>query len=119
MFLHMSANEAGNGARPLHGKVLKAGRLEVRPAEHAALADGSLLHLTVKELALLTELAAHPDRILTREELYEAVWGDTLRTGDRSVDVYVSKLRSKLQRAMPEHPFIHTHFGVGYRFEPA
>jgi two-component system alkaline phosphatase synthesis response regulator PhoP len=119
MLPYMSVDEAGNGARALHGMVLKAGRLEVRPAEHAALVDGSLLQLTVKELALLTELAAHPDRILTREELYEAVWGDALRTGDRSVDVYVSRLRSKLQRAMPEHPFIHTHFGVGYRFDPA
>jgi two-component system alkaline phosphatase synthesis response regulator PhoP len=112
-------NEAGNGAGGLGAGVLRAGRLEVRPAEHAALVDGSPMHLTVKELALLTELAAHPDRILTREELYVAVWGGALRSGDRSVDVYVSRLRSKLQRAMPEHPFIHTHFGVGYRFDPA
>ena len=115
----MSVNQAGNGARVLRNTVLKAGRLEVRPAEYAALVDGSPLYLTVKELALLTELAAHPDRILTRAELYEAVWGDALRTGDRSVDVYVSRLRSKLQLAMPDHPFIHTHFGVGYRFHPA
>jgi DNA-binding response OmpR family regulator len=115
----MNANEAGNGSGDLRRTVLKAGRLEVRPEEHAALVDGSPLHLTVKELALLTELAAHPDRILTRGELYEAVWGDPLRSGDRSVDVYVSRLRSKLQRAMPEHPIIHTHFGIGYRFDPA
>jgi two-component system alkaline phosphatase synthesis response regulator PhoP len=114
----MNAGEAGNG-RNADRIVLKAGRLEVRPDEHAALIDGSPLYLTVKELALLTELAAHPDRILTRKELYEAVWGDSLRAGDRSVDVYVSRLRSKLRRAMPDNPIIHTHFGVGYRFEPA
>ena len=46
------------------------------------------------------------------------VWGAPLRPDDRSVDVYVHKLRSKLARAMPEWRFIHTHFGFGYRFQP-
>jgi DNA-binding winged helix-turn-helix (wHTH) protein len=46
------------------------------------------------------------------------VWGGELRAGDRSVDVYVSKLRGKLERVMPDRRFIHTHQGFGYRFQP-
>jgi len=75
--------------------------LEIRPEEHAALVDGRPLSLTMRELQLLTTLAAHPQRILTREELYAEVWGREPRHDDRSVDVYVSRLRSKLSDALP------------------
>jgi DNA-binding response OmpR family regulator len=98
--------------------VVRAGRLEIRPNEHTVLLDGVPLVLTVREAALLSELASHPDRVLTREELYAAVWGGTLRSSDRSVDVYVSRLRSKLASVLPGADFIHTHFGIGYRFSP-
>jgi DNA-binding response OmpR family regulator len=57
-------------------------------------------------------------RIVTREELYGVVWGESYRKSDRSVDVYVGKLRHKLEEALPERRFIHTHFGFGYRFSP-
>lgn len=53
---------------------------------------------------------------MSREELYAVVWGRPFRKQDRSVDVYVRKLRGKLERALPELRFIHTHFGFGYRF---
>jgi Transcriptional regulatory protein, C terminal len=56
--------------------------------------------------------------VATRQELYSAVWGAPLRPGDRSVDVYVSKLRSKLEGVMPDRRYIHTHPGFGYRFQP-
>jgi DNA-binding response OmpR family regulator len=56
--------------------------------------------------------------IITREELYRTVWESELRLGDRSVDVYVSKLRGKLEAALPDRRFIHTHPGFGYRFQP-
>jgi DNA-binding response OmpR family regulator len=55
---------------------------------------------------------------MTREELYEAVWGRSYKQSDRSVDVYVGRLRSKLNRALPGRRFIHTHTGIGYRFSP-
>jgi DNA-binding response OmpR family regulator len=97
-------------------EVVRVGRLEIRPSEHTVLLDDVPLVLTVRELALLSELATHVDRVLTREELYAAVWGGTLRSSDRSVDVYVSRLRSKLAAALPGSAFIHTHFGIGYRF---
>jgi DNA-binding response OmpR family regulator len=95
-----------------------AGRLEIRPEEHAALVDGKPLSLTMRELQLLTTLASHPQRIMTREELYSQVWGCPPRHADRSVDVYVSRLRSKLGDALPEQRLIHTHNGIGYRFSP-
>jgi DNA-binding response OmpR family regulator len=98
--------------------IYRAGRLEIRPAEHAAFADGQPLPLTVRELALLSELARNSERILTREQLFEAVWGRERRADDRSVDVYVSRLRTKLAAALPGINFIHTHFGIGYRFSP-
>ncbi|HEU4736185.1 MAG TPA: winged helix-turn-helix domain-containing protein, partial [Solirubrobacterales bacterium] len=87
--------------------------LEIRPEEHAALVDGRPLSLTVRELQLLSALAAHPQRILTREQLYAEVWGQRPRRHDRSVDVYVSRLRSKLGEALPGRRLIHTHNGIG------
>ena len=98
--------------------VIRVGGLEVRPEDHIALASGRPLRLTVRELALLEALALRAGRIVTREELYEAVWGRPFRKDDRSVDVYVRKLRAKLEEAMPEWQYIHTHFGFGYRFSP-
>lgn len=92
--------------------------LEVRPEEHAALVDGQPLDLTVRELQLLAVLAAHPQRIMTREELYAEAWHRERRAGDRSVDVYVSRLRAKLVEVLPERRLIHTHNGIGYRFSP-
>jgi DNA-binding response OmpR family regulator len=97
---------------------LRAGDLEVRPAEHLALVKGRALSLSVRELDVLATLVRNKGRIVPRDELYAAVWGGPLRANDRSVDVYVHKLRSKLSRAVPECRFIHTHFGFGYRLEP-
>jgi DNA-binding response OmpR family regulator len=99
-------------------EVIRAGDLEVRPADHLALAQGRALSLSVRELELLAALARRQGRIVARDELYATVWGAPLREQDRSVDVYVHKLRSKLARAIPGCRFIHTHFGFGYRFEP-
>jgi DNA-binding response OmpR family regulator len=96
-------------------QVLRAEDLEIRPAEHLALARGRALTLSVRELQVLAALAGHQGSVLTREELYTLVWDGRLRADDRSVDVYVHKLRSKLASALPEWTFIHTHFGFGYR----
>ncbi len=96
-------------------EILEVGPLEILPDEHLARAKGRALMLSIRELRLLTELARREDRIMSREELYSLVWGRELRTGDRSVDVYVRKLRVKLQEALPGWRFIHTHFGFGYR----
>ena len=96
----------------------RTGRLEFRPQDHTALVDGRPLSLTVRELQVLTVLAAHPQRIITRDELFAEVWGRPPRPHDRSVDVYVSRLRAKLAEALPGRSLIHTHNGIGYRFSP-
>jgi DNA-binding response OmpR family regulator len=91
------------------------GDLEIRPQEYIVYARGQPLSLTVRELELLTALAERCDRIVSREELYRAVWEEPYRKSDRSVDVYVARLRQKLEEAIPGCAYIHTHFGFGYR----
>jgi DNA-binding response OmpR family regulator len=102
-----------------NANILHAGELEIRLGEGLVLATGRALTLSVREFQLLAALARHSGAIVTREELYDEVWHGNLRPGDRSVDVYVSKLRSKLEAALPDRRFIHTHPGFGYRFQPA
>lgn len=101
-----------------NGEVVYAGELEIRTNEGLALATGQALTLSVREFGLLVAMARRAGSVVSREELYNTVWGRELRTGDRSVDVYVSKLRTKLEAAMPDRRFIHTHPGFGYRFQP-
>ena len=96
-------------------EVLEVGPLEIVPDEHLARVNGRALMLSIRELRLLTELARRADRIVAREELFSLVWGKDMRPGDRSVDVYVRKLRVKLEQTMPGWRFIHTHFGFSYR----
>jgi DNA-binding response OmpR family regulator len=98
--------------------VLYADELEIRLGEGLVLASGRALTLSVREFELLVAMAQRMGDVITREELYDSEWGGELRPGDRSVDVYVSKLRGKLEAAMPDHRFIHTHPGFGYRFQP-
>jgi DNA-binding response OmpR family regulator len=66
----------------------------------------------------LIPLARRAGRIVSREELYAVVWDQPFRKEERSVDVYVRKLRAKLETAVPGWRFIHTHFGFGYRLAP-
>jgi DNA-binding response OmpR family regulator len=110
--------EAATSGTEAAGHVLHAGDLEIRPDEFTALVRGRPLALTVRELQLLTALAERQGRIVSRAELYSVVWGEPYRKADRSVDVYVGKLRQKLASAVPGCRFIHTHFGFGYRFTP-
>lgn len=98
--------------------VIQVGELEIRPEEHLVRAGDRVLMLSLRELDLLAALAEREGRIVPREELYERVWGSQLRPEDRSVDVYIHKLRAKLAAALPDWRYIHTHFGFGYRFQP-
>ena len=94
---------------------LVVGPLQILPGEHLVRAGGRVLMLSTRELRLLTELARREDHIVSREDLFALVWQRPMRSRDRSVDVYVRKLRVKLEAALPDWRFIHTHFGFGYR----
>jgi DNA-binding response OmpR family regulator len=97
---------------------LVAGELEVRADRFQAFVRGRNVDLTRREFELLELLANAEGKVLQREEIYQAVWGYAMAHGDRSVDVFVRKLRLKLEAASPDWSYIHTHFGVGYRFQP-
>jgi len=99
-------------------EALRTAPLEIRPSEGLVLAGDRALALSVRELRLLTALARREGRVVARAELYALAWEGALRPGDRSVDVYVRRLRVKLESALPDWCFIHTHVGFGYRFSP-
>ena len=104
-------------AFPDHADTVLAGELEIRLGEGLVLATGRALTLSVREFELLAAMARRIGAIITREELYATVWGGDLRAGDRSVDIFVSRIRLKLRRLSPDWSYLHTHVGVGYRFE--
>jgi DNA-binding response OmpR family regulator len=113
----LATPETSTAAKPKHS-VIVAGPLEIRPAEYQVLAGDRRAGLTVREFEVFLALAEQQDRVVTREEVYQRVWRGRMAHRDRSVDVFVRKLRGKLSEVAPEWMFIHTHFGIGYRFSP-
>jgi DNA-binding response OmpR family regulator len=95
-----------------------AGELEIRVDQFQAFVGGQPADLTRREFELLHLLAEARGQVLQREEIYQRVWGYAMAHGDRSVDVFVRKLRQKLEALSPRWTYIHTHFGIGYRFQP-
>jgi len=108
--------EGSTAAEPL-----LAGEVEIQRDQFQAFVDGASIDLTRREFELIELLAASGGRVLEREFIYQRLWGYAMVRGDRSVDVFVRKLRQKLERVSPDWRYIHTHFGIGYRFaaEPA
>jgi DNA-binding response OmpR family regulator len=98
--------------------VIRCANLEIRPTGLQALAAGRPIDLTRTEFQLLLALAERRNRVVPRPDLYELVWRRRMAYRDRSVDVFVRKLRLKLEQAAPGWVYIHTHFGIGYRFAP-
>jgi DNA-binding response OmpR family regulator len=97
---------------------IEAPGLVIDPDLHCALLNGHDVGLTALEFRLLYALASERGRALTRDQLQQRVWGVPYRPRDRSVDVCVRKLRGKLDRRSTGYTYIHTHYGVGYRFDP-
>ena len=104
------------GELPAEQETIAAGELAIRPDRFDAYVGEEPAGLSRKEYELLLLLATAEGRVLEREEIYQRVWGYAMVRGDRSVDVFVRKLRQKLERLSPEWRYVHTHFGVGYRF---
>jgi DNA-binding response OmpR family regulator len=108
---HRRADEAPDATR------IETGDLEISGEKFQVFAGGRSVDLTRREFEVIELLARSPGRVLEREEIYERIWGYQMIRGDRSVDVFVRKLRQKLERGSPGWRYVHTHFGVGYRFE--
>ncbi|WP_030192393.1 response regulator transcription factor [Streptomyces sp. NRRL S-87] len=99
------------GARPAAGRgAYELGRVRVDVDRHTVHVDGVPVEFTALELSLLAHLLEHRDRVFTRAQLLERVWGDAAHRDPRVVDVYVSQIRGKLGAASP----IRTVRGVGY-----
>jgi DNA-binding response OmpR family regulator len=97
---------------------LTIGPIEIRPREYQVFVQGQRLHFTVREFQTFWMLAKSPDRVIPRGVIYAEVWGMHMPYRDRAVDTFVRKVRLKLAAVAPDWTFIHTHFGIGYRFSP-
>jgi two-component system alkaline phosphatase synthesis response regulator PhoP len=100
------------------GEPIHIEELHVSPREVQAYVDGENAGLTPTEFRLLYVLALDRGRVVTRDELLQRIWGRREGHRDRTVDVFVRKLREKIDRPAPRHTFIQTRYGVGYSLEP-
>jgi len=105
--------------QPDGSQSIEVGPLTIDPEQVQGFVDGRPVGLTPREFEVLYALARARGKPVPRERVYREVWGYEMTRGDRSVDVFVRKVRQKLIAACPEISFVQTHYGVGYRFEPA
>ncbi len=107
----------GLGNHSSKPEVLGFGELEIDISSMTVQVGGHNVMTTVREFRLLEYLAAHRGRVLTRDQLLDAVWKETPFVTPRSIDVYIRRLREKIERD-PRHPqYLKTLRGIGYRFE--
>ena len=111
---------ARRGTRPeqaRRGEAIEIEELRVDPREVQAYVNGESAGLTPTEFRLLYVLAVEAGRVVTRDELLQRIWGRRETHRDRTVDVFVRKLREKVDERSSEHTFIQTRYGVGYKLE--
>jgi DNA-binding response OmpR family regulator len=99
------------------GEAIEIEELRIDPREVQAYVHGESAELTPTEFRLLYALALERGRVVTRDELLQRVWGRRETHRDRTVDVFVRKLREKIDRRSQNHSFIQTRYGVGYKLE--
>jgi DNA-binding response OmpR family regulator len=111
---------ARRGTRPVQeqrGEEIEIEELRIDPREVQAYVDGESAGLTPTEFRLLYALALEGGRVVTRDELLQRIWGRRETHRDRTVDVFVRKLREKIDKRAEKHTFIQTRYGVGYKLE--
>jgi DNA-binding response OmpR family regulator len=114
-----AAVRRGVRAQPAErGEAIELEELRIDPREVQAFVDGESAELTPTEFRLLHALALERGRVVTRDELLQRVWGRRETHRDRTVDVFVRRLREKIDGRASRHSFIQTRYGVGYRLEP-
>src|SRR5881275_788811 len=106
------------GAETQRGEAIEIEELRIEPRDVQAYVDGTSADLTPTEFRLLYQLALDRGRVATRDELLQKLWGRRETHRDRTVDVFVRRLREKIDRPASRHTFIQTRYGVGYRLEP-
>jgi DNA-binding response OmpR family regulator len=99
------------------GEIIEIEELRIDPREVQAYVDGASAELTPTEFRLLYQLALDGGRVTTRDELLQKLWGRRESHRDRTVDVFVRRLRDKIDKKAPRHTFIQTRYGVGYKLE--
>jgi DNA-binding response OmpR family regulator len=100
------------------GEPIEFEELRIDPLNVQAYVSGKSVELTPTEFRLLYALALEAGRVVSRDELLQKVWGRRLSRRDRTVDVFVRKLRDKIDSHAARHTFIQTRYGVGYKLEP-
>jgi len=103
---------------PRRGEEIVVKELRLDPRNVQAYVDGASAELTPTEFRLVYTLALDQGRVLTRDELLQRVWGRRASHRDRTVDVFVRKLREKIDQRSGRHTFIQTRYGVGYKLDP-
>ncbi len=100
------------------GDAIEIEELRIDPREVQAFVDGASADLTPTEFKLLYTLALERGRVVTRDELLQRIWGRRQTHRDRTVDVFVRRLRDKIDKRAAKHTFIQTRYGVGYKLDP-
>jgi DNA-binding response OmpR family regulator len=113
-----AARRGTRDQEPRRGEEIEIEELRLDPKNVQAYVDGASADLTPTEFRLLYTLALERGRVLTRDELLQRVWGRRATHRDRTVDVFVRKLREKVDRRASRHTFLQTRYGVGYKLEP-
>src|SRR5580765_1651214 len=113
-----AARRGVRSPEPARGEQIEIEELRIDPREVQAYVDGESCDLTPTEFRLLYQLALDRGRVVTRDELLQKLWGRRETRRDRTVDVFVRRLRDKVDRAAPRHTFIQTRYGFGYKLEP-
>jgi DNA-binding response OmpR family regulator len=114
-----AARRGTRAQEPRRGEEISIEELRLDPRNVQAYVDGESASLTPTEFRLLYALALERGRVLTRDELLQRVWGRRASHRDRTVDVFVRKLREKVDARSSRHTFIQTRYGVGYKLDPA
>jgi DNA-binding response OmpR family regulator len=115
--VQVAARRGTRGVEPARDEPIEIEELRVDPREVQAFVDGQSAGLTPTEFRLLYTLAQEPGRVATRDELLQKIWGRRQAHRDRTVDVFVGRLRDKIDKRASRHAFIHTRYGVGYKLE--
>ena len=113
-----AASRRGTRAeRPDDNQAIEIAELRIDPSQVQAYVDGESAKLTPTEFRVLYALALEQGRVVSRDELLQKLWGRREGHRDRTVDVFVRKLREKIDRRASGHTFIQTRYGVGYKLE--